>query len=311
MLLHILILADLYIGGKGSQKMKQDIKIGVIGGDTRLLATAHSLARDGFRVNCYGVPKIKGKYNGYKICNTLEDAVRGAKAVVVGVPYSADGKWLNCPPKDYAISVKALLCNMTSGQLLLGGRFDAGIFEAAEKHSVKAIDYFASEELTVLNAIPTAEGAVEIAIKELDISLRDARILITGFGRVAKVLAYTLKGLGCDVTVSCRKKSEGAWCRVYGYGFMPLETLGDKVDGYDVIFNTVPAPIFTRDLLCNTDAVIIDLASVPGGVDTDAALELGVKVIRALSLPGKVAPRTAGEIIAGSVCDILTEEGML
>ena len=51
--------------------MKQDIKIGVIGGDTRLLATAHSLARDGFRVNCYGVPKIKGKYNGYKICNTL------------------------------------------------------------------------------------------------------------------------------------------------------------------------------------------------------------------------------------------------
>ena len=311
MLFHILILADLYIGRKGSQKMKQDIKIGVVGGDTRLLATAHTLARDGFRISCFGVPKSEGKYNGYKICNTLEDAVRGAAAVVTGVPYSSDGKWLNCPPEDYAISVKALLCNMTPCQLLLGGRLDNSLYEAAEKHSVKAIDYFASEELTVLNAIPTAEGAVEIAMKELDVSLRDARMLITGFGRVGKVLANTLKGLGCDVTVSCRRKSESAWCRVYGYGFMPLETLGDKVDGYDVIFNTVPATLFTKELLCNTDAVIIDLASVPGGVDTTAAGELGVKVIRALSLPGKVAPKTAGEIIAGSVRDILTEEGII
>lgn len=291
--------------------MKQDIKIGVIGGDTRQLAVAHTLARDGFRVSCFGVPKNQEKYNGYKICNTLEDAVRGAVAVVTGVPYSADGKWLNCPPEDYAISVKALLCNMTPGQLLLGGRLDKEIYEAAEKHSVRAIDYFASEELTVLNAIPTAEGAVEIAMRELDTALRDARILITGFGRVAKVLAYTLKGLGCDVTVSCRRKSESAWCRVYGYRFLPLENLAERVSGYDLIFNTVPATLFTRELLSNTKAVIIDLASVPGGVDTDAASELGIKVIRALSLPGKVAPRSAGGIIAGSVRDILTQEGII
>lgn len=291
--------------------MKQDIKIGVIGGDTRQLAVAHTLARDGFRVSCFGVPKNQEKYNGYKICNNLEEAVRGAAAVVTGVPYSADGKWLNCPPEDYAISVKALLCNMTAGQLLLGGRLDKSIYEAAEKHSVRAIDYFASEELTVLNAIPTAEGAVEIAMRELDSSLRDARILITGFGRVAKVLAYTLKGIGCDLSVCCRRKSESAWCRVYGYGFVPLESLKDKVNDYNVIFNTVPATVFTGEVLCNTKAVIIDLASVPGGVDGDAALELGVKVIRALSLPGKVAPRSAGSIIAGSVCDILTREGII
>ena len=80
---------------------------------------------------------------------------------------------------------------------------------------------------------------------------------------------------------------------------------------YDLIFNTVPATVFTRDVLCNTKAVITDLASVPGGVDSDAACELGVKVIRALSLPGKVAPRSAGEIITGSVRDILTEEGII
>lgn len=291
--------------------MKRDIKIAVIGGDSRQLAAAGELARRGLSVCCFGVPKSEGKYNGYRICNTLDEAIKGSVAAVTGVPYSADGKWLNCPPEDYAISVRALLCNMTPGQLLLGGRLDKSIYEAAEKHSVKVFDYFASEELTVLNAIPTAEGAMEIAMRELDTSLRDSHILITGFGRVAKVLAQALKGVGCDVTVSCRRKSESAWCRVYGYGFLPLEALGDKVRGYDLIFNTVPATVFNRELLCNTDAVIIDLASVPGGVDTDAALECGVKVIRALSLPGKVAPKTAGEIIAGSVYDILTEEGIL
>ncbi len=291
--------------------MKQDIKIGVIGGDTRQLAVAHTLARDGFRVSCFGVPENQEKYKGYKICNNLEDAVRGAEAVIVGVPYSSDGKWLNCPPENYAISVKALLCNMTPDQLLLGGRLDKSIYEAAEKHSVKAIDYFASEELTVLNAIPTAEGAVEIAMRELDTTLSDARILITGFGRVAKVLANTLKGMGCTPAVSCRRKSESAWCKVYGYRYLPLACLTGEVSGYDIIFNTVPATLFTREVLYNTEAVIIDLASVPGGVDTDAASELGVKVIRALSLPGKVAPVTAGRIIAGSVKDILTEEGII
>ncbi len=291
--------------------MKREIKIGVIGGDTRQLSAAHKLAEEGFSVYCFGTPKKDGRYNGFTECTNLEACVSGCAAVVLGVPYSSDGKWLNCPPEDYAISVKALLCTMIPGQLLLGGRLDKNLYEAAKKHSVKAIDYFTSEELTVLNAIPTAEGAVEIAMKELDTSLRDARMLITGFGRVAKVLAHTLKGLGCDVTVTCRRKSESAWCRVYGYGFLPLDALDDNADGYDVIFNTVPATVFTRELLSNTDAVIIDLASAPGGVDADAAGELGVRVIRALSLPGKVAAKTAGEIIAGSVCDILTEEGII
>ncbi|MBR6513443.1 MAG: dipicolinate synthase [Clostridia bacterium] len=291
--------------------MKENIKIGIVGGDARQLAAAHALACDGFRVSCFGVPKTQGRYKGFKICNNLEDAVAGCDAVLLGVPYSPDGKWLNCPPGEYAVSVKALLDTMTPGQLLLGGRFDDTLYENARKYCIKAIDYFTSEELTVLNAIPTAQGAVEIAMKELDFTLRDARILITGFGRVAKVLAHTLKGLGCEVCICCRRKSESAWCRVYGYSFCPLEELYGHIDEYDVIFNTVPSVIFTMELLYKTDALIIDLASAPGGVDTDAAENSCTRVIHALSLPGKIAPKTAGEIIAGSVCDILKEEGVL
>ena len=57
------------------------------------------------------------------------------------------------------------------------------------------------------------------------------------------------------------------------------------------------------------DTLMIDLASKPGGVDFNIAGKLGLKVIWALSLPGKVAPVSSGEIIAGTVLNILKERG--
>ena len=58
------------------------------------------------------------------------------------------------------------------------------------------------------------------------------------------------------------------------------------------------------------DTVIIDLASKPGGVDFEAAKELGLNVIWALSLPGKVAPITAGKIITDTILNIIGELGV-
>ena len=45
-------------------------------------------------------------------------------------------------------------------------------------------------------------------------------------------------------------------------------------------------------------ALIIDLASGSGGTDFAAAEKLGLAAVHALSLPGKVAPQTAGELLA-------------
>ena len=291
--------------------MKKDIKIGIIGGDTRQLVVAHELSREGFRVGCYGVPKNDGKFKNFTRHTDLEKCAAGCDAVVLGVPYSVDGKWLNCPPEDYAISVKALFDAMEPGQLLLGGRFDASVYAMAEKYCIRAIDYINSEELAVMNAIPTAEGALEIAMKELDVTLHSSRALVLGFGRVGKVVAHMLSSIGTEVTVSARRTSERAWCEVYGYDFCPIGNIGEDIGGYDVIFNTIPSTVLTGEILEKTNAVIIDLASMPGGVDMTAAKEIGSRVIWALSLPGKVAPTTAGRIIKDSVINILSEEGIL
>jgi dipicolinate synthase subunit A len=82
----------------------------------------------------------------------------------------------------------------------------------------------------------------------------------------------------------------------------------DGVKNHDIVFNTVPSLILTNGVLKNTDrnTLIIDLASIPGGVDFEAAGALGIDAYRALSLPGKCSPKAAGEIIKKTVCTILS-----
>ena len=82
---------------------------------------------------------------------------------------------------------------------------------------------------------------------------------------------------------------------------------------FDLIFNTVPHQILGEKLLSklNPKALVIDLASRPGGVDLFSAKALGIQVVWALSLPGKVAPHTAAETMKNTVLNILEEWGDL
>jgi dipicolinate synthase subunit A len=47
--------------------------------------------------------------------------------------------------------------------------------------------------------------------------------------------------------------------------------------------------------------LIIDLASKPGGTDFRYAEKRGIKALLAPSLPGIVAPKTAGQILANAL----------
>ena len=83
-----------------------------------------------------------------------------------------------------------------------------------------------------------------------------------------------------------------------------------EVKGFDVVFNTVPSLIFTEKILENTDknTLFIDLASLPGGIDKSVAKSLDIDVIHALALPGKTAPKKAGEIIKDTIVKMLKED---
>ncbi len=103
-----------------------------------------------------------------------------------------------------------------------------------------------------------------------------------------------------------------AWIEAFGYGVEHTGQLEGWLCGYDLVINTVPARILGEEALADLrpGCLVIDLASKPGGVDFEAAARLGVKVIWALSLPGKVAPITAGQSIKSTIYNILHELGV-
>ncbi len=78
----------------------------------------------------------------------------------------------------------------------------------------------------------------------------------------------------------------------------------------DLVVNTVPHLILTAKVLTGMKlhALIIDLASKPGGTDFRFAEKRGIKALLAPGLPGIVAPKTAGQILAGVLSDLLAEE---
>jgi dipicolinate synthase subunit A len=136
-------------------------------------------------------------------------------------------------------------------------------------------------------------------MERTDITLHGANVLVLGYGRIGKSLARMLKGIGAKVTVEARKEEDLAWIYDNGYVGVHLDQLNNVLSTQHIIFNTIPHLVLTRERLMkvNRDAVIIDLASFPGGTDFAAARELGIKAYLELSLPGIVAPKTAGKII--------------
>lgn len=57
--------------------------------------------------------------------------------------------------------------------------------------------------------------------------------------------------------------------------------------GFDVIVNTVPAPLIDREMIgtMGSGTFLLDLASAPGGIDLAAAGTAEIKAVWALSLP--------------------------
>ncbi len=288
-------------------------KIGVLGGDCRQLAMAEELAGNGFEVAVTGFDRYDGEIILPTRCIGMESAVREAVAVVLPLPYSHDNIRLNCPLGEGEFRLGKLFDLLSGNQLVIGGRFNDTAYAMAEKAGVTLYDYCAREEFNVSNAVPTAEGALAIAMDRLPVTIHGSRCTVLGFGRIGKVLCRTLHALGAHVTAAARKPADLAWIRAMGYTPMYIRDLCTMEEKPDVIFNTVPDVILNRAVLdrLGSGTLVIDLASKPGGVDRRAAQDAGVEVVWALSIPGKASPVTAGQIIAQSVLNILYGEGVL
>lgn len=280
--------------------------VSVIGGDLRQLTLADELRKDGYDVTVFGfTDKISYEFNTTDI-----DAALDSEVIILPVPVSFDGININTPYSDSKLSVSELAKKLNPVSLVFGGCITQPFSDALSKRGIKHRDYMLRDELAIKNAVPTAEGAIEIAISETPFTLHNSNCLVLGYGKVGKILAKSLDALGAKTYVSARKYADLAL--IEGHGCYPLTVNEAKLrlDEFDIIFNTVPALILGESELrhIRRDTLVIDLASKPGGVDFETAKELGIRVVWALSLPGRVAPVTAGIIIKDTITNMLREE---
>ncbi len=282
--------------------MKQIFSI--LGGDMRQVHLAKLLREDGREVMTWGLEQ-GGAPGGVGLDQALK-----AHVLLLPLPVCR-GKQLNLPLTDTELEAARLWPRLRFDQLLLGGMVGELGRQLMADYGLTLLDYYDREETQIANAIPTAEGALQLAMESTDRTLHASRCLVIGYGRIGRMLADRLLALGAEVTVSARKYGDLAW--IHAWGFQSLRTGGltGRLERFDLIFNTAPALILDGARLGETreDCVIIDLASAPGGVDLEAAKQLDRRVIQAPGLPGKVAPRTAAAAIRESIYHILEERG--
>lgn len=280
------------------------MKVFMIGGDLRMVHVAELLQEEGVSVSSFGMPPH------LPAASSLASGIMDADIILMGLPVSRDGETIFAPFYDGRIPYTDLQILKTHPVPVFCGMPDAKLSAQFLEADIPFEDYFAREELAIFNAIPTAEGAIEIAMRELPITIHGARCLITGYGRIGKYLANALKALGASVTVAVRRESDFAWLEALGFRSVHIHSVNEVAHEVDLLINTVPHTVIDETVLCRMqeNACIIDLASSPGGIDKEAEKKYRLKVIRALSLPSKAAPKTAGVYIYKTIKNILKKQ---
>lgn len=291
-----------------------DRRVALLGGDTREVVLAYALAESGAHVVTCGFqrpfdhPRIK------PVTNAVE-AVTGAAGVIAPMT-NTDEKGRIKAVQDPAITLfldDVVFQAMAPGTPLFIGVAKPVVRHLAQRYKIRLIQTAEVDQIAILNSVPTAEGALQLAMERLPITLHQSAAAVIGFGRCGRTLARMLHALGANTLVLARRAAQQARAEEMGLRTADWADLAKALSDREIIFNTVPALILDRPVLqqLNRECLIIDIASEPGGVDFTAADELGIEAYLELGLPGRFAPRTAGQIlgriIPGMLAEILAE----
>lgn len=286
------------------------IKIAVLGGDDREIILVSELVKMGATVVTAGIPRDKICHGAFSV-STVEDACKESEVVILPLPgTNPEGLIRAVYTEEKMFLSEQAISSLASNALVLIGSARPFLKQWAKKYNFTLLEVVEMDELAIFNSIPTAEGAIQIAMEETPITIHGSNTCIIGFGRVAITLARTLKALGAQVTVVAR--NEGQLARAYEMGCIraTYAELRDIMNKCDIVYNTVPSMVLDRNVLkyANPNIVIIDLATQPGGTDFEAANAFGLKAILAPGLPGKVAPLSAGKMLADVIPRLIIKE---
>lgn len=285
--------------------MIKNNKFIIIGGDNRQTHIAEYIKKKGYEITVYAVPEAENFSR-----KSLKKDIMNSKYIILPLPVSKDGRYIHTST-DVKITLDEIVTLLDNDHIVFGGMMSKTLEQKISKISGGVYDYFRREDVTIKNTVPTVQGILKVIIDNIDFTINSSKCAVFGYGRVASLAADVLLSLGADVTVCARKSSDIARAAVKGCNTCYINEFSDCAEDYQIIINTVPSVIINNEILQHLrhGCLVIDVASAPYGVDFVAADKLGVNAVLCPSLPGKVAPVTAGRIIAEGIINILEEEG--
>ena len=268
-------------------------KISFIGGDIRMIYAAEHFLREGNHVFLYGFEKAEKRQDGMIFSDDIDFVLEGADKIVFPVPMSRDKESVVAPFSENKIYAEDVLSKISEKTKIYGGMVGTGIYKR------EIYDYAARDDFSIRNAVPTAEAAMMLAIKETSMTIFKMRAAVIGFGRVGRVLSKSLVSLGADVSVFAGRAESKAIGDTYFCETFDFADFKNNANKFDCVFNTVPHTVLFGDSIAalKPDTPVIELASSLGGIDREAAKSIGINIVDAPSLPGRVTPKTAGMII--------------
>ncbi|MBQ7822465.1 MAG: hypothetical protein IJ391_09330 [Clostridia bacterium] len=266
-----------------------------LGGDSRAVA-AHkyllSLGYDSLILNVEtNADAVSGEYIKY---------ARRADVLVLPAPLTIDGVHIR---GSCGVDVADIFSVLAAGTVVFAG----GLPSIYKKPGSRYINYLEDEKYVLEMAYLTAEGTLGYLLSEYPRALRDSKIVITGWGRIAKYLHRLLTYFTNQITVVLRREDIISELMHSGQSACNFELLGEVCANADIVINTVPSEVISKQVidLMDCDICLIDLASKPGGIDFPYARELGLEPVHLLSLPGKCAPVTAGDMLSKCILNNL------
>ncbi|WP_026380892.1 dipicolinate synthase subunit DpsA [Afifella pfennigii] len=279
--------------------------IAVVAGDRREQEIARCAAATGAEVRAYGFEWPEGGIEGVARAASFEEAVDGADVALFPIPGIAPDGALFAPAfEERIVPTREGLARMRRPGHIILGWADANLKGHCEALGISIHEYEWDDALMLLRGPAIVEGMLKVIIENTDITIHKARICCVGQGVIGTLVTRALIALGAHVHVAARNPVQRA--AAYAAGAEPHELAGlaEVAGAMDMLISSVPAQIVTRDVLqrMQKGALLVDLAAPPGGIDREAAAELGHKFVWARGL-GSRAPVTVGRSQWGGIAE--------
>ncbi len=285
----------------------------VFGGDRRLTFLAEGLTEYFTEVITYPLHSCDhGKEISDSEIAFLEEAFAKADIIVGPIPFSRDGVHV-WSERGKMVTIDVFGEYMQKGQQLFAGKIPETLINKIKEKGVICHDFMKMEQVEEENSLATAEGALAEAITLSVNNLHTGNCLILGYGKCGKAIANLLKGWQIPTTVAVRREEARAEAESQGFHGVLLEQLTERIGSMTFIFNTIPAMVLKGELLdrLEKDAVIVDIASAPGGTDFETCERLGIKAVLSLGIPGRYSPKTSADILLRAMLPICEKEKRL